>query len=518
MIEVTNRFHALAQGQVINPVANLYISFNKQIDDDTTFFTLNQSQLNGPDLLKPMGDNVLQLWDLYDYANFTDRLVSVDIERSIEFPYDTQIAQADVTLDNYDKYFTPGSSSTISPDNLPRRPLKLYAGFKGETVVPQFVGLTQDMPNINEERATAEYYATDFLSEIANMTLTEVVAMRDATTDEVLAEIVEQFGVLPSQYNFETGDNVIPFVFFDIGQNAGEAIRKLVQAEGGKFWLDEQGILRFQKRYTVTTEPVISLDDYQIISVVPSDTSDIVNRVKINCDLREVQEFQTVYTKSPAGDSISSTLWVIGAGQSITRECRLEDPCYDVVTPTLGHASSVSWFTAQNVDGEEVTTGITATGTLSTNAFTVTFTNDNVFPVEINEMELWGEPAKVYDVLDYDAYEDESLADYGEHKLEITDNQFFQSYAQAKSFATYMLRDRAFYQSILTLRIKGDFSIQLGDVIHIDGEYEGDYKVDACKWHLEAGLLDTELTVHKFTPLKYFTLDESQLNGEDLLA
>lgn len=517
MIEVTSRFHALAQGQVIHPIAELYISYNKQINTDTTFFTLDQSVLNGPDLLKPVGDNILQLWDLYDYVNYTDRLVSVDIERSIEFPYDTQTAQADVTLDNYDKYFTPGSGSTISADNLPRRPLKLYAGYKGETVVPQFVGLTQDMPHVNDERATVEYYATDFLSEIATMTLTEVVAMRDARTDQVLAEIVEQFGVLPSQYDFEPGDNVIPFVFFDIGQNAGEAIRKLVQAEGGKFWLDEQGVLRFRKRYSLTTEPVLSLDDYQIISVSPSDTSSIVNRVKINCDLREVQEFQTVYTKSPSGDS-TSNLWVIGAGQSIVRECRLEDPCYDVVTPTLGHATGVSWFTAKTSTGTEVTSAITASGTLSTNAFTVTFTNNNVFPVEIDEMELWGEPAKVYDVLDYDSYEDESLAQFGEHKLEITDNQFFQSYAQAKAFAVYMLRDRAFYQSVLTLSIKGDFSLQLGDVIHLDGEYEGDYRIDACKWHLEAGLLDTQITVHKFTPLKYFTLNDSQLNGNDVLA
>lgn len=518
MINVPSRFHSLAQGQVIHPISELYISFDKTINDSTKFFTLDESVLDGPDLLKSSGDNPIQLWDLYNYANFTDRLVSVDVERSIEFPYDTQVAQADITLDNTDKYFTPGSGSTISDDNLPRRPLKIYAGYKGETVVPQFVGLTQDMPNVNDARATAEYYATDFLSEIANMTLTEVVAMRDVTTDVVLAEIVEQFGVLPSQYNFEPGDNVIPFVFFDIGQNAGEAIRKLVQAEGGKFWLDEEGILRFQKRYTATTDPVISLDDYQIISVTPSDTADIVNRVKINCDLREVQEFQTVYTKSPSGDSVSANLWVIAPGQSITRECRLEDPCYDVVTPTLGHATSVSWFTAKTSTGTDVTTGVTATGALSTNAFTVTFTNANVFPVEIDELVLWGEPAKVYDVLDYDSYEDVSLAEYGEHKLEITDNQFFQSYGQAKAFAVYMLRDRAFYQSILTIRVKGDFSLQLGDIIHLDGQYEGDYKVDACKWHLEAGLLDTEITVHKFTPLTYFTLNQSKLDGTDVLA
>lgn len=484
---------------------------------DVGYFTLDQSLLDGTSLLGSSEDNPIQLWDTYDYTDYTDRLVSVDMEHSFEFPYSVQSAIADFVFENTDNYFTPTRGSVIDEYNLPRRPIKIYAGFANETVVPQFVGITEGMVDIDEKKAVAKYTALDFLTEIAELTLDSTIAMRNVRTNEVLAKIVEQFGVLPSQYNFENGDNIIPFVFFDKGQNAGEAIRKLVQAEAGRFWLDEMGILRFQKRYTVTQQPMITLPEYSIISAKPSGANKIINHINITCDLREVQEYQTVYTKKGTGDS-TSNLWVVDAGATITRQCSLEDPCYDVQLPTLGHATSVSWFTAKTAGGEEVTEGITTTGELSTNAYTVTFTNSNDFAVEIDEIELWGEPAKVYDVLEYDSYDDESVEKYGEQLLEINDNQFFQSFNQAQNFAVYTLSERANYNANLDLTIKGDFSLQLGDYIEIEGDYAGAYVIDSIKWHLGVGNLETTLKVHKYNPVEYFTLDVSRLDGTDVLA
>lgn len=516
MITVGSNFHDSANGQVIGPMGNVYISFDKT-QNNADFFTLGVSELDGYDILGTNDDSVIQLWDTYDYYDFSDRLVELDIERSIEFPFNTQAAMADFVLDNYDKYFTPGSGSTISSNNLPGRPVRVYGGFKNIGVVPQFVGLTQKMPTIDEEKATASYHAVDFLSEIANQTLNAVVDMRDARTDQVLAKIVEQFGVLPSQYSFENGVNVIPFVFFDIGQNAGEAIQKLVQAEGGKFWLDEMGKLRFSRRNAGIPLPVMTIGDYSILSMTPSSYSDIVNHIVISCDLREVQEFQTVYSKTPKGESADMN-WVVGPNASITRSCSLEDPCYSVVAPTLGHASSVSWFTAIDANGTNVPSGLSATGTLSTNAYTVTITNTNNYAVEIDQLVLWGEPAKVYDHLDYDSYESDSLASYGDHRLTIADNQFFQSYDQAVSFADSILMQRAFYNQVFNMEVKGDFSLQLGDVFDVTGIHAGTYQVDSIQWHLEAGLLSTSLVVHKVPHHEYFILDQSQLDSMYVLA
>lgn len=515
MITVTNGFHARAQGQVINPVARASVSFEKNLQD-SGFFTLGVSQLDGSDLLGSSDISAIQLWDRYDYVDYSDRLVSLDMERSFEFPYNVQSAIADFTFENTDHYFTPLRNSAISEYNFPERPVKLYGGF-GNEVVPQFVGITQGMPEIDDRRGVAKYTAMDFLTEIGELTLNNTIAMREVRTDEVLLKIVEQFGVTPNQCDFETGDNIIPFVFFDKGQNAGEAIRKLVQAEGGNFWLDEIGVLRFRKRYSVSQKPILNIPEYSIVEIKPSSDSKIVNHINISCDLRKVQEWQTVYSKKGTGDS-TSDLWVVPANSTLVRQCSLEDPCYDIVVPTLGHATSVSWFTAKTSLGVEVTSGITATGELSTNAYTVTFSNSNAFAVKIDEIELWGEPAKVYDVLEYDSYDDESVEKYGDHLLEISDNQFFQSFNQAQSFAVYTLSERANYNDHLELRIKGDFSLQLGDYISVEGDYAGYYMIDSIKWSLSVGNLETVIKVHKFVPVDYFILDVSVLDGTDVLA
>lgn len=518
MINAPQSFHDKAQGQIIKPIAKLYISFSKEITEGT-YFTLNQSILNGDDLLGASEDNPLQLWDLYVYQDYSERLTNVSVERSIEFPYNTQYAMGDFTLDNFDKYFSPRSNSPIAQYNIPQRPVKIFAGFIGETLIPQFVGLTEDVPDTSTNVATAEVHATDFLSAIYEQVLVDTIIARDVTTDVLLSKIVEQFGVLPSQYSFEKGDNVIPFAFFDVGSKAGDAIKDLIQAEGGKFWLDEQGILRFAKRYSLQTAPVISVDDYSIVSIDSRKDENIVNKIVISCDLREVQEYQSVYSKAPSATSSTGDMWVIGANDSITRDCKLADPCYEIVNPTQGKQSTVSWFTAVDSDGNIIDTGITAVGTLSTTAYTITFTNANNFPVKINEIQLWGEPAKVYDHLEYEAEDTDSVEKYGEQVLTISNNKFFQSYESARNFARYVLKEHSNYIGGVRMSVKGDPSLQLNDIITINNEdYAGEYRIDTIKWELGAGTFETNIDAHKIELVTYFTLNESQLNGTHVLA
>ena len=518
MITVSDAFHKLARGQVIQPIVAPYISFAKDYDPDITFFTLDQSVLDGADILASTDTNPIQIWDLYNYLDYSDRMVQLQMSRSVEFPYTVQIAQCDITFDNHDGYFTPGSGSSIDEYNLPGRPVRVYAGYAGQGSVPQLVGLTSQMPDINQGSRTADYHVDDFLVQISESSLSQVVDMRDARTDEVLAAIVEQFGLSPSQYNFEAGANTIPFVFFDVGQDAGEAIRKLVQAEGGRFWLDELGILRFQARGSFENTTAMTFDDYSVIDIRPSDASQMVNRVRIEADIREVQEYQVVYTKSATSTSATTSLWFVPKNGSATISCSLQDPCYDVVNPTLGRSSSVSWFTVTDANQDPVTSGVSATSTLTSKALEITFTNTNNFDVDIDELQLYGEPAMVTNVLNYEAYDDTSVEEYGEHLLEITDNQFFQSDEQADLYARYMLYERANYNPVLEVDVKGDFSLMLGDIIELRRtEFDGTYVVDGINWEVGAGRLNTTLKVHQYNAPSYFTLDESVLDGTDVL-
>lgn len=514
MISVPTLFNDLAKGQVIELVSRFYVSFSKTLNPDLSFFTLNQSELDGGDILEPYGGGVLQLWDAYAYTDYSDRIVSIDLERSIEYPYNTQMAMADIVLDNYDKLFDVLSTDPFAADNLPGRPVKLYLGFGGYGVVPQFVGLTKGLPSCDMNNGVATYHAVDFLSEIASQNLVDIIDMRNVRTDEVLEAIVQQFGLTSYQYDFEPGKNIIPFVFFDIGENAGDAMQKLVQAENGKLWLDETGMLRFTKRDAGVSVQSYNMDDYQMVSAQVMGDSGIVNHIIISCDLREVQEYQTVYSKTPKNDLGSVDLsWTVVKNSALTRNLSLEDPCYSIVAPTLGRASSVSWFTAIKDDGTPVTSGVSISGQLTNNAYIITITNANNFDIEIDGLVLWGEPAKVYNHLDYEAYDDVSVEKYGDYRLTISDNKFFQSYDQAVEYADSILRERANPAKRLQMQIKGDFSLQLGDVIQKTGEFAGRWQIDSIRYHLEAGSLETTLETHKVELREWFILDSSKLDS-----
>lgn len=527
MINVSEQFHKLAFGQIISVAMRLSISFGKNLRQGG-FFTLDHSQLNGSDLLKFAASNVdTQGWDFYDFYDYSDRLVSCSWERSLDFPYQIQSAMADFTLDNHDGYFTPlNSKSPVGENNLPARPIKLSAGFVGRMSreqVPQFVGITEGLPAINTDGATVSYHAIDFLYNLCNQPLRAAIDMRDARTDEVIAAILESYGLSPTQYKLAKGQFTIPFVFFDIGDSIGDALKKLVQSENGYMWLDEEGTVRFENSsaFAGSTEPVAELSDYDIVSLESGEYSDIINHVKINAELREVQEYQEVYAKSESTDTVSGSLWVVPANDTLTISCSLGDPCYDVVAPTLGRASSVSWFTAFDEHLEPINDGITASGVLSSSAYTITFTNTHAYPVEINEMKLWGEPAKVYDALEYDAYDDESVDKYGDQILEISTNQFFQSYQQANLFARTLIRQRGNYSRIVKAQIKGDFSFQLLDMIKIttgSGVYDGLYHILGMSYQVERGRLTTYLTLNGTSiEEEVFTLNVSRINGEDLI-
>lgn len=526
MIQVEPSFHNAAFGQVISPLVRLYVSFTKELQTGS-FFTLDKSQLDGPDLLKSSPIDVpAQNWDFYKFYDYTDRLVKATWERRLEFPYQIQCGMVDFTVNNTDGYFTPlNPNSSIGESNLPARPFKLYAGFNGNSqILPQMVGITTDLPDMNTGSRTVDYHGIDYLYHICNHTLRNIVDMKEVTTDVVIAAILEDYGLAPSQYSLAKGQYTIPFVFFDIGEDAGSALKQLVQSENGYMWLDEQGMVRFETGGSMEgeTEIIAKLTDYDILSLRSSTLNDIVNHVRITAEVREVQEWQEVYTKSESRESVSNSLWVVRPGETMEVSCNLSDPCYDIVTPTLGKASSVSWFTAIDQSMKDVTDGVTATGRLTSNAYIITFENTHAYSIEINEMKLWGEPAKVYDVIDYDAYDDTSVEEYGDQLLEISDNQFFQTYYQADMYAKSIIGQRKAYGRTITAKIKGDFSFQLMDQIEVEttsGEFDRIYRIMGISYSYDGKQLVTELTLGNGTQIKegVFTLNISHLNGEDLI-
>ena len=513
MQTVSPQFTALAEADVRPLSARVSVSFDKAYDDTTKFFTLDDSILDGSDILQTQDVTPIQAWDFYKYVDYSDRIVSAEWSRSIEFPYSVSSALADVTFNNYDDYFTPNSGSTIDNYIIPKRPVRILTGFKNENI-PQFVGVTNQMPTINAKDKTFSFNAVDFLYEMFDMDTTEIVSMQNVRTDQVLAALFTQFGIASSMYSLDQGYNTIPFLYYEIGTKAINIFRDLMQAEMGNLWLNEAGIIRFTNRYNTLGASVKTLDSGMIIDLTVPDKDFIINKVKITSDIRELQSKQIIYSQ-PTGSEV-----VIKANSTGLMDIQLENPCNTVTNPTLGVSTTDSWFTALKVsDDTEVTTNVAVTGqSLKVNSVTIFFQNTNAFDVKINGIELWGEPAIIVDTVRYVEVNQPSIDKFGEKPLEIQNN-FIQSINQAQSLAIPILFYYGNYANQIEITIKSNPALQLNDVITINyAPYSGDYKIVAISSKINSDGFNQTLSCISTTQIGFFTLDQSVLDGTDVLG
>jgi len=517
MQTVSQAFHDASQAGIRAHTWGLSVSFDKEYDDDIEFGIWDSSTWDGGDLWGSTEDNPIQQWDYYTYTDYTDRVIDMEWSREIEFPNSVQSALADFTINNYDNYFTPDRGSPIDEYILPKRPLRLYAGYQGASTLQQFVGITQGMPELDTKSKTASFHAMDFLSEMFSMKLTEVIAMSEVTTDVVLGAIFEQFGLAPTQYTLAVGRNRIPFVFFEKDTNAGEAFRLLMQSEGGALWIDETGIIRFEQRLLPMETSVMDFNDSNVEDITTSGDSEIINTVRIHSDIRAVQEFQPIYTDADATGT--SNLFIVPANDTAVMEVNLQDPLLSIVEPTLGASSSVSWFTARNDVDEPVTSDVYVdSDELRQNTYAMTFKNDNSFAVEINSMEIWGEPAKKVDEIDYTAYDEDSVVKYGEQVLEL-DNDLFGSVSNAESLALTMIDAYKEFNGVIEMTVKGDYSLQLGDIITVDTrDISGQYKTIKISNMMRDSQSKQVVKARKYTPREWAFFDVSVWDGPSVWA
>lgn len=704
MQNVPQKYHDLSQGGVRPHTYGLWVSFDKAYDDTITFGEWDTSDWDSGDLWSPPEETLLPTWNFYDYRDYSDRVVDMEWERSIQFPYSVVSAMADFTVNNYDNYFTPDSGSPIDEYILPKRPLRLYAGFRGAGQLQQFIGLNEKMPVIDQRSKTAQFHALDFLSEMFALPLTDLVAMatipstestvtnlcinpsievsasgwsvvlgvgarvadatapfgdysyqltnsgggnasasitgditsgtkyrvsfyvknnggstqvsvfqnsntiyqttsvttdwvrhsftftststgaisidlsqatsdtsvyidgimvtegstlhdyfdgsftdttdtdyewtgtaglststkvtgeagQTITTDVVLAAIFEMFGLEESQYVLSKGRNIIPFVFFDQGKNAGNAFRELMQAEGGNLWLDEQGIIRFEPRLLPVDDPVMEFNDSNVEDIQTSGDSEIINTVRIKTDVRQVQEFQPVYSSSDElGNSTLLEPVVVPANGTKFFTAELIDPLLSAEAPTLGQEIDTSWFTAKDVDGTNVTSGVSVTLTnLNNNNYVMLFSNSNGFEVTIDKIEVWGRPAKLVEGkgINYTAYDEDSVDKYGEKVLEI-DNNLFGSESNAESFALTIIDAYKELNGVIEMTVKGDPSLQLGDIVTVDTrEIIGEYKITYIRNSYMNQKATTILKATKYTPREWGFFDITEWDDGSLWA
>lgn len=511
MQTASTRFRQLAAGYVRPLSWGIRASFDKVFDADTIFFSLDESLLDGPDILSPTDDNPLQEWDKYAYADYTDRVVGIEITREETEPYSIAQAYADITLNNYDSYFTPNSGSPIDSYILPRRPFRVLLGFGRETV-PQLVGLSEGMPQLDKSSRLASFHVIDFMSFLLDQDIGETIMLENVKTHQVLDYLFQFMGLLDTQYSLDGSLNMIKFFYVEKGTKFGQIVGKLIEAEIGHLYMDESGIIRFRNRYNYNLTPVYTFNKSNVVDYSVSDETTIINSVKITGQVRAVQPTQSVW--------ISSLPTLVPVGETIEMFADLQDPVTTITDPTYSAIeTNDSYFTTTlDADGTGVYTDIALNSLdLFSKAAKLTFENTGASDAYITTIDLYGTPAKVVDNIKVEEVDQTSIDKFDEQLYEI-DNEYIQDESNAQSRALILLNDYAEYAAALDIEVKGTPALQLGDAVTLDLDgYQGTHLVTKTINIASNGKFTQRLRVRKRVAVTFFTLDQSVLDGVDVL-
>lgn len=492
----------------------LKMAFDKTIDPTIVFFQLDTSELDSSAILAPGDSDVVQDWDKYVYRDYSDRVVSLEWSRQQTLPSAVSMAMADIVLDNHDGFFSTGSGSMVDGFVLPKRPLRLSAGFGGE-VVPQFVGLTDGMPTLDKAAGTASFHCIDFLDSIFNRPLNQTVVMQNVTTDQVLDQLFQDVGLLPDQYELDVGYNSIPIVFFTNTTLLGDAVKQLMDAEFGRLFMDEIGIIRFKNRTSFSTTSVATFDTSNTVDKEASDLTNLINVVTVTANPREVQDKQLVWQQADVRP-------LDGGGGSIALWADLPDPATTMDEPVVGAVPNTSYITVR--DGPDTTdTEVTSNISISDPflfglSYQVTITNSNAFPVYVMGSELWGTPALVVDQISTREQDDVSVDEFDEVPYQIS-TDFIQSEDAARSLSLSILHEFAAYGAVQNIGVKANPALQLSDPVALSlAPTTGVYNITGITSTIASPAFEQQLQVTQITTFDFFALDRSILDGPDVLA
>lgn len=535
----------------------ILISWLETINTSYEFFTIGTSIIGGPDVIKGGGTEVTFL-DRYQYTDYTDYGMSIDIKRSIgQYPYGTIMAQAEVKLDNSQLTFMPEHDPVIGNYILPNRPLKLSTGLSGE-LIQMFAGFTAPpINNVNDrETVLTAYDGMDYLNLTTSSGSGPIASANNGCYVNEYAHVI--IGDLLAEAGFATNQYILeqslqqPIGYFSPinfmgGTNTngnegsiGYIISALCEAESGIFFFDENGIAHFWNRQHIPDNKTVawSFDYSQTIGGNNTgiinyniENTPVINSVQVQSTPRSVASKQQVWQLSgsiliPAGSTtlVSADFSDTSGSMPVTE---LDTPVYY----NSANPATSNYSVNINSDGSsptDVNSYVTVSSVVlkGSNA-SITFSNTYSIPIYITSMSLYGTPAKVTQTVNQTFTNPTSIALYGINPanngqpLQIMNN-LVQDNDTAFSIAYQLVTDYAVPLQRMSLEVLAAPQLQFGDYITAT--------LDDTGQTLNYTIVGIEFSQTKDDPFKqvvevevknmvtYFTIGTSLIGSTDCIA
>lgn len=513
------------------------ISFNKTIASGINFFTINNSIINGADIIK--GDSSVtgvSFFDKYQYSDYTQQAKNWSVQRDIgQFPFGLIMAQADVELDNSSRMFLPNFDTTIGSGILPGRPLKISAGMNQDSLL-QFTGFT-GQPELSITNRNMIMHAYDVMDYLNNYTFSSTSGttfsgiLTNVTTASAISYYLGKLGFNANQMLLDSALNQTLYYVNVIDRKFGNVLQDLMYAEQGILLADENGKINFWNRQHFNTTSGFGSQfafDYNNAISIDYSNAPIINDVTVDGKPRSVKVNRRIWA--------STIVQVVPGNGSLTVFANFNDadgalPVTGITTPTYSATDTLtSYFTANSSadgTGTPLSSAITVASTyLFGISYKIVFSNSSGSAVYLTALTLYGNPATVDNYISQQYIDQSSIDNYGRNPsnngltLSISNN-----YVQDASTALALGYDIVSRYSLpnrhYNVEVFSNPALQIGDFGTINPDGLGSRNVwitgKTDKLNPE-GALTQLLKLEEKIIYNYFTINTSVIGGTDRIA
>lgn len=508
------------------------VAWMRTIASGVRFFTINQSRIGGPDLIKGGGDFVT-FFDKYRFDDVSPFVTSISVQKNIgQYPYGVIMAQADVELDNTSRKFLPNYDTTIGSGILPNRPIKVSIGIEDE-YVKLFTGFTSQ-PVISLNSRTAQLHAFDAFNYINGFRSTISGGFVNAPFHNVIASGMQEMGFNSSQYIIDKSlqQNIGYLATND--RNWGDIFKDGCEAEQALMFADENGIIRFWNRqHFLTASGVLRFQlSYSKLEDIEWQNTPIINDVIVKAKPRAVQARQKIWeaTSNIELEPGVDTEYFVDFSDDFGPL-----PTTSVVTPRYVTTASgaQSYYTtndAEDGSGQPRNEFVSLLSAYSFgNTYKLVFRNSFTSKLFLTQLVIYATPAKVTQVIEERYQDATSIENFGRNPSNNgepipIENDLIQDKSTARSLAYTLVNE---YKSPgkrykCPIAIQSDPALQIGDagLIHINdtNELKNVYITGITNVIQRNGDYQQVLEVEERTIKRYFTINQSRIGGTDSIA
>ena len=382
---VSERFKREAASPVKSPEFAVLISWDKAIRQDSGWFKLDTSMLDGDDTLQGATE-IHTLYDKYEYANESKFVKNFEISRKVSnYGWGVIMATARITLKNGSGRFTPGGGSL---GDLVRagRPVKIAVGYNGElmNVFTGFLGA----PKLNLVENTVEFEAFDTMTYFAGKE-TDTTFFQNKPISEVLDSLLREQGFGVGQYEIDPSlSRKYPFLWTR-GRKLTAIFKEVATNETALIYTDENGVLKFVKNSSLMNVAPRNWEfNYSNLTDLNISESNIINMVKVKSSYLREAGIGTVYQMR---EQDRGGQWAVENGK--TKDFWFE-PSHEGGLENLKYVKdangSFQFYANAQATGSEITTGVTKTFTNFYDSFKLTVKNNSGRMIYLGNAEIYG--------------------------------------------------------------------------------------------------------------------------------